>query len=301
MSHTPISEEDRQAGIVYGSLVADSLALGAHWIYDQEEIRGTFGRVTDLLAPLPDSYHPKKTRGEQTHYGDQAIVLMETLREHGDFNRELFTTAWKNLWVDYPDYFDHATKETLATGSASHSEELGGAARIAPLIALMADRPLEDIIGAAREQTAVTHDSPIALDAAEFIVRITRAIFEDSTIERAVKIAAVAGYAVISPADYQKQVEETKNLETGEALQRIGLSCPAAKGLPAVLVLLDRYAHDPEAALIENVMAGGDSAARGLVLGMILGAYHGKGAVEQRWVEELKSAPRIETFLGTLD
>ena len=300
MSHSPISEEDRLAGIVYGSLVADSLALGAHWIYDQEEIRSTFGRVTDLLAPLPDSYHPKKSRGEQTHYGDQAIVLMETLRQHGDFNRALFTAAWTNLWVEYPDYFDHATKETLATGSASHSEELGGAARIAPLIARMADRPLEDIIGAAREQTAVTHNSPIALDAAEFIVRIIRAIFEGATIERAIKIAAVTKYAVISPSHYLFQVDETRDLETGEALERIGLSCPAAKGLPAVLVLLDRYAHDPEAGLIENVMAGGDSAARGLVLGMILGAYHGKGAVEERWVEGLKSAPRIEAFLATL-
>ena len=58
MSHSPISEEDRLAGIVYGSLVADSLALGAHWIYDQEEIRAQFGRVTDLLAPLPHSPAP---------------------------------------------------------------------------------------------------------------------------------------------------------------------------------------------------------------------------------------------------
>jgi len=299
MSHSPISEEDRLAGIVYGSLVADSLALGAHWIYDQEEIRRKFGRVTDLFAPLPDSYHPKKERGDQTHYGDQTVVLMESLREVGDFNREHFLTAWKNLWVDYPDYFDHATKETLATGG-SHSEELGGAARIAPLIARMSDRPLEDLLGAAREQTALTHNSPIALDAAEFLVRIVRAIIEGATIERAIKIASVTEYAVITPADYQKQVEDLRDLETGEALQRIGLSCPAAKALPAVLVLLDRYAHEPETALIENVMAGGDSAARALALGMILGAYHGKGAVEERWVKALKSAPRIEAFLATL-
>ena len=49
------------------------------------------------------------------------------------------------MWDGYPDYFDQATKETLkhlnagtpAKEAASKSNELGGAARIAPLLALM--------------------------------------------------------------------------------------------------------------------------------------------------------------------
>ena len=69
-------EYDKLAGLLYGSFIADALALGAHWIYDQEELRRDFGRVTDFLDPREDSYHPSKKRGEQTHYGDQALTLM---------------------------------------------------------------------------------------------------------------------------------------------------------------------------------------------------------------------------------
>ncbi|MGA2940205.1 MAG: ADP-ribosylglycohydrolase family protein, partial [Syntrophobacteraceae bacterium] len=37
-------------------------------------------------------------------------------------------------------------------------------------------------------------------------------------------------------------------------------------------------------ALVENVMAGGDSAARGLVVGMILGAHLGFEAIPSEWL-----------------
>src|SRR4051794_16888414 len=108
------SRDDRIAGLLYGSFVADALALGAHWIYDQDELKKDFGRVTEFLDPRPDSYHPKKRRGQQTHYGDQALTLMESLQGSGGFDAESFSAAWRKMWDGYGDYLDHATKDTLA-------------------------------------------------------------------------------------------------------------------------------------------------------------------------------------------
>jgi ADP-ribosylglycohydrolase len=51
-------------------------------------------------------------------------------------------------------------------------------------------------------------------------------------------------------------------------------------------------------ALVENVMVGGDSAARGLVLGMILGAHHGVGAIRNDWMDGLVARRRVWDFLG---
>ena len=41
--------------MVLASFAADSLALGAHWIYDTDEIDRRIGRIENLCKPLPDS------------------------------------------------------------------------------------------------------------------------------------------------------------------------------------------------------------------------------------------------------
>lgn len=292
---------DQLSGTVLGSFVADSLALGAHWIYDQEALEQKFGRVTELRAPLPDSYHPRKQAGDQTHYGDQALVLLDSLAAQGTYDHADFAKRWEQLWIDYPDYFDHATKETLAKaktdGGASDSEELGGAARIAPLLAFLANEPLDSQIAAARDQTGLTHGAPIALDAAEFLTRTVYAILDGAEISAALEKAARASYDTLTPKEYLARVSETSALDIKAAADELGLACPADQALPTVIALLSRYSEDVETALIENVMVGGDSAARGLALGLILGARHGQSALPQRWVAKLTHAGRIDRFL----
>ena len=72
--------------MVMASFVADSLALGAHWIYDTEKIKSDFGRVESLLNPVSDSYHATKGKGGFTHYGDQSFVLLESIATKKGYN-----------------------------------------------------------------------------------------------------------------------------------------------------------------------------------------------------------------------
>jgi ADP-ribosylglycohydrolase len=53
--------------------------------------------------------------------------------------------------------------------------------------------------------------------------------------------------------------------------------------------------------MVENAMAGGDSAGRGLIVGAVLGAYPGAGAVPDRWLFELKAYDRIVDLLESID
>jgi ADP-ribosylglycohydrolase len=300
---------DRIAGLLYGSLAGDALALGAHWIYDQEALRRDFGRVTDYLDPRAGSYHPGKKRGQQTHYGDQTITLMGSLASADGFDFDRFARDWRQMWNGYPDYFDHATKETLAKlgegtpprEAASPSNELGGAARMAPLLAAMAGEPVEAVVAAARAQTGLTHGSQIAGDAAEFLARLVWALLADAGMEAAIGQAAAVSYAALDLPEIRQRVAATRKVGIAAAAKSLGLACPTAQALPAVLMLLDRCGDDFEDALIENTMAGGDNAARGLALGMVLGAEVGKAGIPERWLVQLEAAPRVEAFLRNQD
>jgi ADP-ribosylglycohydrolase len=50
--------------------------------------------------------------------------------------------------------------------------------------------------------------------------------------------------------------------------------------------------------LIENIMAGGDSSARGILCGFILGIHNGLDAVPQNWLEEMTAFNQIKTLTG---
>jgi len=128
--------------MVLAAFAADALALGAHWIYDTELISRRFGRIHTFLKPAPDSYHPTKEKGAFTHYGDQSLVLMESLAAKKGFELSDFSSRWRSLFEDYNGYVDQATRITLsryASGSSyedpgSPSDDLAGASRVAPLV-----------------------------------------------------------------------------------------------------------------------------------------------------------------------
>lgn len=298
-----MSNDDALSDLLYASFAADALALGAHWIYDQAQLQADLGRVTDFLAPREDGYHPHKAKGEQSHYGDQALVLMDSLAAKGQFDFSDFAERWTAMWDGYPDYFDHATKDTLANRqndlppeeAASDSQDLGGAARLAPLLVGLADEDVATVIAAARQQTGLTHGSAPALDAAEFLTRVVHAVWKGNDVSTAIKQAAQGNYQAIDLKAVLQRVEETMSLSPAAAIAEIGQACPVPQSLPAVISLALRFPHDLETALIENVMAGGDSAGRGLALGLILGAAGGR--IPERWRSELVSADRLERFL----
>lgn len=304
-----LSVRERYAGLLYASLAADSLALGAHWIYDQAEIERRWGRIAELQAPPGDGYHPGKQRGAQTHYGDQSLVLLESLDAcGGNFVMEDFARRWRGFWNETKAYRDHATKETLAnlqegrglTRAGSGSTELGGAGRIAPLLVALRNEEQPTIVAAVRAQTALTHAAPGVVDSAEFIARTVFLLMKNVSVANAVRMAAAFPYKVLPAERYLQEAEAVSGLSTAEAVEELGQSCPLDKALPAVFAILLRHGEDLETALVENVMAGGDSAARALVLGMILGAGHGRRAVPEHWIEPLQARTRIENFLKTV-
>lgn len=288
--------QNKKSGLLLGSFVADALSLGVHWIYDVNELSNKFGYVSDYYAPGFDSYHPKKQAGEQSHVGDQALRLAKFLSRYRAWSAESFIMDWLTMWADYGDYFDHATKATLQniedgkapTAAASESDELAGAARIAPLVAFYADKPEADAVKACLEQTLLTHASEASEEATVFLAMAAYRIVNGAPLEATLRETA--------PEWALKKADDVLALDAVAAIAQLGQSCPLPAALPAVIYLALKHGDDLPKAFSENAMAGGDNCARALALGMLLGAAHGADAIPEPWQNGLLAKDLIDLY-----
>lgn len=294
--------------MVLASFLGDSLALGVHWIYDTEQIDRQAGRITDLRPPLEGSYHQTKKKGEFTHYGDQSLLLLRHLvHQGGRFSLPEFSRQWREFFADYRGYIDRATKATLQNLElgrtpdtiGSSSTDLGGAARIAPLVYCYRE-DLEGLLTAVRAQTALTHNGPGAVDGAVFLAHSCYAILHGAPPRQAFDEALTNGIGDIDLDLRLRRCLDQSGVSIRQAVKDFGQACSMSTALPGAVYTVLHSPDDLENALIETAMAGGDSAARGMVVGMLLGARLGIEAIPDRWLKDLAACQEIRAALNGL-
>jgi len=287
--------------MVTGAFLGDAISLGPHWVYDQDEIARKVvdrERYQDPISP----YHPGKKAGDLTHYGDQLLVLLRYVAAAGEFNLPGYAAAWRAYWEDAGtiSYKDGSTKETLANlergqppeRAGAHSHDLSGAGRFSPLFLLKWNDDGQ-LLEAVRQLTAFTHNHPDVIDSAEFFARVALAVKRGDAIPDAIR--SVGRDLDGNLKDWLAAAEEHLLSTEGNAavLKAHGLSCDIDGGFAGVCHLLLRYPDDPAIALVENAMAGGDSAARALILGTIYGATGLTGLLPEHWLGDLAAGNEI--------
>jgi len=300
--------KEKAKGMVMASFLADSLALGGHWVYNTHVIERKFGRVEHLEKPLGKSYHGTKDAGDFTHYGDQTLVLLESVVECSGFNLIRFSQSWRSLFESYDGYFDNATKETLehfAEGSGpessgSASTDLAGAARIAPIVYTYRE-DLETMIAASRAQTAMSHNNPMVVESAEFFTRVLWHVLRGNTPTAAMERVCGEELKKDTLCEWVDAGLKSKGVDTMSTIDSFGQACEIDMAFPSTVHLIAKYENDLKACLIENVMAGGDSASRGMLSGMVLGTHLGYGAIPETWLSELNKADKITGLLDIID
>jgi ADP-ribosylglycohydrolase len=296
-----------EKAMILGSFLADSFSLGIHWIYDTARIQKEFGRVESFLKPLPGSYHSTKDKGEFTHYGDQAMVLLESVASKGSFDLQDFSSRWQDLFRDYRGYYDQATKATLgnlAQGktleqAGSPSSDLAGASRIAPLVALYRD-DLGALLSAAKAQTRMTHNNPLVVEGAEFFASVAWMVLRGRSPAAAMKELAKERFEGSPISLWVNKGFESKGEDSVLAIGRFGQSCHVDEAFPGIAHLISRYEDDLKEALVQCGMSGGDSAGRGMIVGMVLGAHLGEKSLPQEWISSLKKREAILKLLSTI-
>jgi len=291
--------------MVLGSFIGDSLALGAHWIYSTERIVREFGRVEHFIEPTRNSYHKNRKRGELTHYGDQTFLLLESLAASGGFDLDDFSARWQDLFGAYDGYMDQATRETVKNfgmgkgplESGPPSSDLSGAVRIASLIYALRHDP-EGLVNACRIQTAMTHGSTLTIEAGEFFARVCLKVLGGTSPVRAVQEVAGGRFRDTRMGGWAADGIASRDRESVEAVMNFGQGSHTMEAFPGIIHIIARYEDDLKEALIQSVMAGGDSAARAMAVGMVLGAHLGMEGIPEQWLADL--APSRE-ILGLLE
>ncbi len=299
--------KDKLTAMLLGSFAGDALALGAHWVYNTRVIDKKFGTVDGYYDPLT-SHHAGKKGGDFTHYGDQALVLLESIANCGEFDPAHFARTWQSFFQSYPGYLDHATQDTLKNmqvgknlqACGSSSDELGGAARMAPIV-YACRHDSAALAQTVRDQTALSHNHATVMDAASFL-----ALTADRVLNNQRPFEAMS--AVLAKKFQNSPIKalvtaglDSKSGDTRQTVAQFGQMCSIEAALPGTIHLIAKYEQDFRRALVENVMAGGDSAARGMLAGMVLGAAGGTTAIPVEWIDGLNAHGRITALMQDLD
>ena len=315
-----VTTEDRLRGAVWGQFVGDAVALGTHWIYDLSELSAKFpGGIFGFEAPTGE-YHESKRPGDQTHYGDGALVLLESMAEHGGFDPRAFGNRFVETFgsPDYHGYLDYATLGTLKnfkrfTESNSPGDydfqqgaddaEPATASRLAGLAVRYRRDP--NLLAIIESLTRVCQNNRRAIGYMKFhgLILVELFLGRDAYAALENALTRVGPLAPRLNAELRQQSQKAL-AETGkevtEATLEFGQACPLTQSFPSALQAFLKHSHDFKTALLATLRAGGDTAGRGSMLGSWLGAHLGVDAIPREWRTRLTAAPRISAALDKI-
>jgi ADP-ribosylglycohydrolase len=281
---------DRARNAILGALVGDAAAMGLHWIYDMDEARRRGGATPEFQPP--GQYHARRRPGDFTHYGDHAMVVLESLAERGRLDLDDYRKRMLARFGDraYDGYLDKATKWLVATRSGADDDQAGCFAKLAPILAVHMDDPELD----ARLEAAirVTHDNARAVECGLAAAVAIRAAILGANPHGAVAAAVERGG---EGGRLARMALEACPDHLAFA-RKAGQACPVGQSLPVALHAALR-GPDYAAAVRATILAGGDNAGRLLVTGAIRGATDG---VPDAWLARLGNRARIEGLVGPI-
>lgn len=312
--------EDRLRGAVWGQFVGDAVCLGSHWIYNLTELKKNFpDGIRGFEAPAEGHYHAGKLPGDQTHYGEAALLLLETVAERGRFDPVAFGRRFAGVMgsPDYRGYTDSATRGTLealrifqqenpgmpfAFQDGADDDQLATASRLAPVVvAHLDDDRLLAVVAAA---TRVCQSNARAVAYMRCHALLLRELFAGRDLHSAFhrveeQLAGGEGF----DGEILRKIRaafQAKHLNVTEATLHFGQSCPLICSFPAAVQAAARYADQYPTAILEIARAGGDSAGRASLAGAWLGACLGVAGIPEAWRSRLRHRERIQAALDRL-
>ena len=307
---------ERVCGAIWGQFVGDAFCLGSHWIYDLDEMRRVFPQgLRGFEAPAAGHYHDGKIPGDQTHYGDAALLMLESLADRGCFDAADFGARFVKFFgsLEYTGYRDHATRDTLANAAAfaadhpgkpfdyqqgADDDQLATVTRLAPVVAVHRSAGRGRLLETVERVTRVTQNNPLAIAYVKADALVLSALLEGATLHAALEGTEeyIADTEPVHGLEVQRRFRaaaEATLLPVHAAILQFGQSCPLIHSFPSSVHCLAKHAGSFNDAMIANAEAGGDNAGRAGMIGAWLGALLGARAIPVAWRKKLTAGARI--------
>ncbi len=315
MNPPALTLADRIRGCLWGEIVGDAMCLGSHWIYNLGEMEQKFpGGPKGFEAPAEGHYHYPKEPGDLTHYGEGAVVMLESIASQGRLD---LADYWLRFFEhfgspEYVGYLDGATRGTLENFARFEEEQpnttyhfQGGAdddqlctvTRFAPVVVAHREDPA--MLDEVERCTRVCHNSDRAVTYAKAAAIVLKDVLDGVDLNGAFFHAREVAPS-LHPAlglEVQRKIDAGMSAtqdETTLAIQKFGQAGPLPQSFPSAIICVAKHGHSFSKALLANLRAGGDNAGRGALIGAWLGAAHGFVGIPSAWTMRLRAAPRIE-------
>ncbi len=311
---------DRLRGMVWGQFLGDAAALGSHWIYNLTELKEKFpGGLEGFESPGRGHYHWGKATGDLTHYGDAALVLLESLAETGGFDPVAYGSRFLGKMAPgiYTGYVDSATRGTYENflnfkgcgdskeaddyhyQNGADDDQLATASSLAPLLVWHQDDP--DIARKVEKLTRVRQNNDRAVAYMQIHARLLGELLDGRDFHTAFhRLEEEAVRHSQFGAEFSRKFSaaiENKHKSFEDAALVLGQSCPLISSFPSALVAALKESENFETAILGVLRGGGDNAGRAAMVGAWVGAIVGESGLPKRWIAKLNTRERIAAAL----
>jgi ADP-ribosylglycohydrolase len=315
MSQT-IDTTERRIATLMGVVVADAAALALHWLYDGE-LLGEIAQKGDYVFLEPDAelfknaagaysgfYHPGKSSGDLSHYGNYAKIALASLAATGEPDPADFRDRFAAHFGPggaYVGYIDHATKGTLSNIAAAgdtpplvsgiDDDQIPGLGAIAAIA--VADSTPSTLSARVEPMVRVTSDNDLTVNAAQVSAHVIASLINGSDMTQALEAGAAVANATLAPLLAEAMDVPADQLD--EAAPKFGRACPVANSVPLSFAILKNAANYADG-VRANTRAGGDNCGRALLVGAALGAHFGltpPDGIPRDWITQVTGSQMI--------
>ncbi|SDQ22158.1 ADP-ribosylglycohydrolase family protein [Pseudovibrio sp. Tun.PSC04-5.I4] len=308
-----MTKQALKAHSLLGAFVADAAALGLHWLYDVDRIHHVTQEHDGSAAfvPINPAYfegvpayfaHANRQNGQFTQYGENLHLALKSLLAHdkqldmAEFQKE-FTTHF-GAGGTYNGYIDRPTRGTLEniakeelTPSGIDDDQLPALSKIPPV--LFAYEQSDDMQEQVEAIIRSTNDNALSVACGFVFADLLDRVVSGEELQSALEAAADGAHP-----DIKESLKAALTERDGDAVaygEKTGRACKLEMAMPLSFHIL-KNSHSYREGIEANILAGGDSAGRAILIGSVLGAIHGLDAepgIPLSWILKVQNCEQI--------